>query len=121
MTKLGRSLTALALLASAAGTLHAQATASVEAPHRTRFGAQVGYFFDPELIGVGARLEHSLGNLLGNPSIHGLAELNWFPEDVNIFDLGYNVIYRFRARQVKPYAGGGVTLLIASRPSASAS
>ena len=114
MTKLGRSVTTLALLASAAGTLHAQATATVEAPHRTRFGVQLGYFFDPELAGVGARLEHTLGSLLGNPKIHGLAEINWFPETVDIFDFSYNVIYRFNASQVKPYAGGGVTLLVAS-------
>ena len=119
MTKLGRTLVALTLLASAAGSLHAQAAASSAAPNTTRFGVQLGYFFDPELAGIGVRLEHSLGSLLGNPQIHGLAEINWFPEDVDIFDFGYNVIYRFRANRVRPYAGGGATLLVASGGGAS--
>jgi hypothetical protein len=115
MSRLRRILTVATLLSPVAGALHAQAAAAPPAgPSRTRLGAQVSYSFDGEIVGIGMRLQHSLSKLLGSPQVDGLAEINWFPETVDVFDLGYNVVYRFRSPNLKPYAGGGVVLLIAS-------
>jgi hypothetical protein len=125
MQSITRSFTVLALSLATAGTLAAQTTPTHtqvqaqaanqnNAPMPLRFGAQIGYNFDADLVGFGARLEHSLSKVLGSPRVDGLAEANWFPGTVDVFDLNYNVIYRFRAPTVTPYAGGGVAFLIAS-------
>jgi len=117
MQNLARSLATLALLASA-GTLSAQTTTTRTGPtaetHPLRFGAQLSYAFEAEQVGVGLRMQHPLRKILGSSRVDGLAELNWFPGDFNIFDLNYNVIYRFNAPSVTPYAGGGLAFLVGS-------
>jgi hypothetical protein len=114
------SATASLLAATAATPLAAQRTATTAAPaasssHRLRWGPQVSFEFTDGNVGVGARLEYSLAGLLGTPQIDGIAEGNWYPGTANVFDLTYNVVYRFRSPKLQPYAGGGLSLFIANQ------
>jgi len=105
------------LLSVAAAPLAAQQHAAAPAPagsHRMRWGPQITYDFNGDNLGGGARLEYSLAGLLGSPRIDGIAELQWFPGSVDVFELAYNVVYRFNTPSVQPYAGGGLSFAIAS-------
>ena len=111
-------VTASLLSATAATPLAAQRTAAAPAPapaHRLRWGPQISLDFSGgSSVAVGARLEYSLAGLLGTPKIDGIAEGNWYPGSVNVFDLTYNVVYRFTTPTLRPYAGGGLAWWIAT-------
>ena len=118
MRTLSSIATAVTLIAAAgAAPLAAQAAS---AGHRLRWGPQITYDFNGDNLGGGARLEYSLSPLLSSNRIDGLAEANWFPATVDLFDIAYNVAYRFNTPNLAPYAGGGLSLGIASGGGATA-
>jgi len=116
MRTLSIIIASAALLAAAATTpLAAQTAASAPASsHRLRWGPQITYDFNNDNLGGGARLEYSLASLLGSSSVDGIFEGNWFPGTVDLFDLTYNVVYRFNTPRLQPYAGGGLGLWVAT-------
>ena len=82
--------------------------------HPLRWGVQVSYDFNDDNLGGGGRLEHSLAKLMGSSSFDGVFEANWFPGTVDVFDLNYNLVYRFDSRGPEPYLGGGLSWWILS-------
>ena len=105
---------ATAVAVGALALMPSVAAGQSAASHRMKWGPQVSLAFEGSDVGVGARLQYSLSGLLGGAPISGIAEGNWFPGSVDIFDLNYNVVYSWRSTSLTPYAGGGLNLLIAS-------
>jgi hypothetical protein len=99
------------------------ASANAQTPERTAFGVQVSFADDAE-FGIGGRVRYGLQGLFPRAPLSSIASADiFFPgNDIDYFEINYNVVYNFRvssAPRVGPYAGAGLNFARISAGNAS--
>ena len=77
-------------------------------PH---FGLQAALALDGGDFGFGGRLSYPF-RMAGNGKLAASAYVNWFPGNVNVFDINWDLQMRFKPSGVRPYLAAGANFVI---------